>query len=252
MNTEIFESEKEKYIHSTFHEQLIYERYADMRNFQTALEFGNTEELHKTLNQTLENIHTVNRLYSPEQENIHVLRNQLISLNVFCMVCTFRSNPNPVYLHTVSRHYDTMIERVTTSEQMLSLVHQMVEDYCSFSMYSNQKKYSSVIQEVIWHITAEPSAKLDLNQLSRRFGMSPSSLSRKFHAETGKTLSQYQTAFRIRFAQRCFQEDNSSITQVAYRVGFTDASYFSKVFTKVTGISPSSYILQIKEGSTHK
>ena len=242
MKQQMLESEKEKYIHSDYHEELLLERYGNIQKLQTAIELGDADQALRLFRHAWSNIHTVNQLYTPKEENMKVLHNQLVSMNTFCMVCAFKAKPNPIYFHTISRHYDTMIEKVASQEQADTLISDMLEDYCSLSIYSDQKQYSSIVQKAIWYITANSARKLNLDQLSQTLGISPSSLSRKFHSETGKTFSQYQTAFRIRTAQRYLQEGGYSITQVAYQVGFTDTSYFSKVFTKYTGTTPSDYI----------
>lgn len=246
MKQRMFEAEKAKYIHSDYHEELLFERYAKMQKLQAAVELGDAEQAISLLKESLLSIHTVNQLYTPNEENLKVIHNQLISINVFCMMCAFKSNPNPLYFHTISRHYDTMIDKVTTRDQADALIADMLEDYCAFSVYSDQKQYSSTVQKAIWHITAAPGRKLNLEQLAQSLGMSISSLSRKFRSETGQTMSQYQTAFRIRIAQRYLQEANYSVTQVAYHVGYGDTSYFSKVFTKITGVAPSEYSARYK------
>lgn len=241
MEQKMLETEKEKYIHSDLHEKLLFERYSNAQKLLTAIELGDAELAYHLYRDTLQNIHRINKLYSPQEENVRVLRNQLVSLNTLCMICSYRSNPNPLYLHTISRHYDTMIEKVSSHEQADALIMNMLKDYCSISVYTDKGKYSESVQKAIWHITADPARKLCLDELAGLLGMSSSALSRKFHAETGQTLTQYQTAFRIRTAQQYLQENDCSVTQTAYQVGYTDASYFSKVFTKYVGMSPSDY-----------
>lgn len=236
------ESEKEKYIHSDYHEALIFGRYACQKKLITALELGDAKQAYDILQTLWADIRTINALYSPERENIRVLHNQLVSMNTFCMMCAIKSDPNPLYLHAISRHYDTMIEKATSKENADLLLKNMLEDYCSFSNHAGREKYSDVVQKAIWHITASPEDKLNLEELAHILGISPAGLSRKFHAETGQTLSQYHIAFRIRMAERYLQEGGYSITQVAHLTGFTDASYFSKVFMKHVGESPSAYV----------
>lgn len=244
MKPNILESEKEKYIHSDYHELLLFERYENMKLLQTAVELGDIDTARELLWNSLSSIHTINHLYTPKEHNVRVFHNQLVSMNTFFMICTYRLNPNPLYLHTISRHYDTMIEKVTTEEQAAALMEDMLKDYCSLSVYREKKQYSPIVQKAIWHITADPAKKLSLNHLASLLGMSPSALSRKFHTETGQTISQYHTAFRMRIAQHYLQETGCSVTQAAYIVGFTDASYFTKVFTRCTGITPSEYSQQ--------
>lgn len=244
MEQKQLESEKEKYIHSDFHEKVLYERYSNMQQLPAAIARGDAKLAYQLYHAFLQSTAVINERYTPQAETIRVIRNQLVSLNTLCMVFSFQSNPNPLYFHTVSRHYDTMIETISSREQADALIREMLNDYCAFSALSDGKTYSESIRKAIWHITADPARKLCLDELAKTLGMSASALSRKFHAETGQTLSQYQTAFRIRTAQRCLRENQDSITQIAYQVGYTDASYFSKVFTKHTGVSPSEYTRQ--------
>lgn len=238
------DSEKEKYVHDDYHEKLIFERYELMRDFQTAIELGDSKAALEMLYNAKGNIHTVNQIYSPKEENIRVLHNQLVSLNTMLTIYSGKALPNPLYLHVISRHYDVMIEKVASQEQANALIRSMVEDYCSLSEALPKKQYSSIIQKAVWHITADASRRTSLGELAQLLGMSPASLSRKFHAETGQTLSQYQMSFRIRTARQYLQEGCYSVTEVAYKAGFADASYFSKVFTHYVGMTPSEYARQ--------
>lgn len=242
MNQNTFESEKEKYIHGDYHEKLLLERYMYFQNLQSAIERGNLEEAYMNYQKGSESIHEINQLYTPKEENLRVIHNQLVSFNTLCWICAFKSKPNPIHLHTISRHFDVLIEKVTTQQEAEKLIFNMLEAYCSLSALRTEKQYSQIVQKAIWHLTGNPSQKLNLNQLSETLGMSPSSLSRKFHAETGQTISQYHTAFRIRTAQRYLLEGDHTITQAALQTGFSDASYFSKVFAKFSGITPTEYI----------
>jgi AraC-like DNA-binding protein len=47
--------------------------------------------------------------------------------------------------------------------------------------------------------------------------------------------------YRILEACRLLRNPNANVTKVAYSVGFNDASYFSRVFRRFIGVSPSSY-----------
>lgn len=244
MDVHTLDQKREQYVHGNHHEQMIIERYEATQKLQTAIELGNVEAAFSLIMQEFDNARILNQLYSPTDENCRTLHNRLVSFHAICMVCALRANPNPLYLHVVSCHYDTMIEKTLTAQQTSELLHSMITDYCSFSNYFDKKKYSDTIQQTIWNITAYPDRPLNLSQLSKSLGMSLPSLSRKFRQETGRTISQYHMEFRIRSAQRYLQEGHLSITQVAYHVGFNDASYFSKVFTKQTGYTPTEYVRQ--------
>lgn len=117
MNQNTFESEKEKYIHGDYHEKLLLERYMYLQNLQSAIERGNLEEAYLNYQKGSESIHEVNQLYTPKEENLRVIHNQLVSFNTLCWICAFKSKPNPIHLHTISRHFDVLIEKVTTQQE---------------------------------------------------------------------------------------------------------------------------------------
>jgi AraC-like DNA-binding protein len=72
-------------------------------------------------------------------------------------------------------------------------------------------------------------------------GVSESYLSQIFHRELGLSPWDYLNRLRIHVAKELLSTTRESITQVAGRVGFDDAAYFSRVFHKLVGESPHSY-----------
>ncbi|WNS41046.1 AraC family transcriptional regulator [Paenibacillus sp. MMS20-IR301] len=66
-------------------------------------------------------------------------------------------------------------------------------------------------------------------------------LFRLFKDKTGMSISGYLTAFRIQRACGLLSSTSLSVKSVAVSVGYTDPLYFSKVFKKVTSLTPSAY-----------
>lgn len=62
-----------------------------------------------------------------------------------------------------------------------------------------------------------------------------------FKAETGQTLTQYITEYRIEKARTLLENPRYKISEVASRVGYTDVNYFGKIFRKAVGLTPSEY-----------
>jgi len=62
-----------------------------------------------------------------------------------------------------------------------------------------------------------------------------------FKSETGQTLNQYITEYRVEKARALLEDPRYKITDVADRVGYTDVNYFGKIFRKTVGLTPSEY-----------
>lgn len=89
---------------------------------------------------------------------------------------------------------------------------------------------------------------LSIKSISEHVNRSAPYVCTFFKAETGQTLNQYITAYRIERAQEMLADPRYKITDVAARTGYADVNYFGKIFKKVSGISPSEYRLSLTSG----
>ncbi len=71
--------------------------------------------------------------------------------------------------------------------------------------------------------------------------MSERHLNRCFVQETGLAPGSYLNRYRIQKARCLLLEQDLSITEVMGSVGFSDSSYFTRVFRREVGMSPSEY-----------
>lgn len=62
-----------------------------------------------------------------------------------------------------------------------------------------------------------------------------------FKEATGQTIKEYQCMLRLRRAEQLLKETDKPITEIAQMAGFADVFYFSKVFRRERGCSPSEY-----------
>ena len=71
-------------------------------------------------------------------------------------------------------------------------------------------------------------------------------LSKIFLGETGTTIHEYMTNLKIHEAKLLIREQNYTFTQISDMLSFSNPLYFSRVFRKVTGMSPSEYKNSVK------
>ncbi|MFT6320653.1 MAG: signal transduction histidine kinase/DNA-binding response OmpR family regulator [Granulosicoccus sp.] len=79
-------------------------------------------------------------------------------------------------------------------------------------------------------------------QLAATIDLSQMQLYRKLKALTGKTPSQFIRSYRLQQALELLQTGKFNVSEVAYDVGFSDPSYFSRMFHKEFGKNPSQYL----------
>jgi AraC family L-rhamnose operon transcriptional activator RhaR/AraC family L-rhamnose operon regulatory protein RhaS len=97
------------------------------------------------------------------------------------------------------------------------------------------------IGRIVNHIESTYFDKFILNDIARKFNMSPCTLIRAFKRATGSTPGLYAQKFKIQKASELLVAPDATISAVAYRSGFSDSNYFSRQFKRHTGMSPKKF-----------
>ena len=86
-------------------------------------------------------------------------------------------------------------------------------------------------------------SEFGVQEFCEALGMSRSIASKHLNAEAGMPVGQFIRNYRLNMARELLSEKtgNRNITEIAYKVGFNDPKYFTRCFTKMFGVSPSSY-----------
>ena len=100
-------------------------------------------------------------------------------------------------------------------------------------------KFLEAISDIIHKELTNPG--LNSSFLANKMAMSVSQLSRKINGITGYTTISYVLQLKLSKAKKMLADDSILITEVADACGFYDASYFSRVFKKEVGLTPSEY-----------
>jgi AraC-like DNA-binding protein len=82
--------------------------------------------------------------------------------------------------------------------------------------------------------------KIQSEEVARLCAMSPFRFSRAFRETFGMPFREYVVRARLKEACRLLENPQASITEVAFAVGFNDISYFSRMFKRYVGVSPSA------------
>lgn len=124
-----------------------------------------------------------------------------------------------------------------------------VEDmclYCDFlaGQVIEYKKFteepSSVIEIILHYVDQHYCEEITRSDLANLVYISNDYCSRIFKKETGRTLAQYVLEKRVEKAKRLLESD-LSVKNVALQTGYSNFSYFSKVFKEITGVTPMEY-----------
>ena len=92
--------------------------------------------------------------------------------------------------------------------------------------------------------------ELTLSVLAQRFFMTPSYLSRYIREQTDKTFTRLLTEARLQNARRLLEESDLKVDRVCQLAGYSEVTYFIRIFKKEHGVTPKQYRLQYRKKTT--
>lgn len=105
--------------------------------------------------------------------------------------------------------------------------------------------YDKMIDNVVSEIREHYMEDISLTSLATKYNVSMGRLSEMIKERLQVNFSDYIASLRIQRAKELLRDDSISIQEIAEIVGYNDYFYFTKVFKKVEGISPSKYRKEI-------
>lgn len=105
-----------------------------------------------------------------------------------------------------------------------------------FQTYQMKKTYAAQA-----FVEAHYHEKIYEKEVAQLCGLNVATFSRHFKKEHETTFRGYVVNFRICKARELLQNPNAMVTDIAYSVGFNDPSYFTRMFRRIVGVSPSHY-----------
>ncbi len=83
--------------------------------------------------------------------------------------------------------------------------------------------------------------KITIDQLASMFALGRRNLERRFRKATSNSVIEYMQRVKIEAAKRRLESSRENVTEVMYKVGYTDTKAFRTTFKKITGLSPVQY-----------
>lgn len=184
------------------------------------------------------------------------------------------TNYNPYRFRKFAEHtfYITLkeIRKSTDQTQSLSLIElklfKQIDNALTFtqihdaiagafgelaSICISPKREDMIIKEMKNYLDDNFSQQITLYDVANYLHMNYSYLSAYISQNTGKHFSEHLNDTRIRHAKQMLANTSYSISYISETIGYTDQSYFGKIFKKAVGITPLQYrnriLTQIKE-----
>lgn len=141
----------------------------------------------------------------------------------------------------LSQSYEPEIEKLRNLEELNRWLSMVLHRFINFVFDFNDIKHHNVIYQTTAYIKENLAEKLTLEDAAEHVSLSKSYFCRILKDELGYTFTEYVNHLRVERAKLYLRDSTMSIADIAYAVGFDDQSYFTRIFKKLTNVSPGQY-----------
>ena len=148
----------------------------------------------------------------------------------------------------LQRHQSDYPEMLTLLlRQLLILIHrQLTTENKIKNVYLDTE-----MEKAIQYFNDNYNTEINIEAYAASRGMSVGWFIRCFKQYTGTTPMRYIVSLRITNAQVLLETTDYNVTEIGNIVGYDNPLYFSRIFKKQKGVSPSEYRAQLKTGNSH-
>ncbi len=148
--------------------------------------------------------------------------------------------------YNISQHFSSIdiISELQTLDSLTELKHwcsERIELITKGLSESREKKTNSLILRAVEYIKENYKRELTLEEVSKEVNISPHYFSKLFKDEMGENFIDYLTSLRINTAKEIMKSSLMSVKEICYEIGYGDPNYFSRIFKKAVGVTPTEY-----------
>lgn len=133
---------------------------------------------------------------------------------------------------------------VMNTESVRELRNWFIEKFreCNGNMHTKKNEHeNSLVQRAKEYINGNYKKDLSLDELSKELDISPYYFSKLFKEETGSNFVEYLTGLRMGRAKEMLKDESLSMKEICAEIGYSDPNYFSRIFKKNVGLTPTEY-----------
>lgn len=164
-----------------------------------------------------------------------------ITTNTLLRKAAEQGGVHPIHIDSLSNNNIKQIEMFTSIEECKSFQRKMVRGYCRLVREFNLQTFSLPIRRVVTYINSDLTADLSLKALAEQLNVNSSYLSGLFKKEMGMPLTEYVNTARVSRAQVLLYTTDLPIKNIALQCGISDMYYFSRMFKRISGVTPTVY-----------
>jgi two-component system, response regulator YesN len=173
--------------------------------------------------------------------NFEVIKARVLELIVLLSRAALTGGADVEQIFGLNYKYLEQIHKFETVEELSAWLSGIMVRFTDCVFNLTDVKHVDVIYKAIDYVKRSYMKKITLEEVASHVYLSPSYFSKIFKDEMKCNFNTYLNNVRIDMSKRLLLDDSVAIVDIANLVGYEDQSYFSKVFKKVTNVSPGKF-----------
>ncbi|GGG58981.1 response regulator transcription factor [Paenibacillus radicis (ex Gao et al. 2016)] len=142
---------------------------------------------------------------------------------------------------TILYSYEQLVRLFKNVSEMMTELKSLADQYVQQKSAHAPESKNQTFNPILQFVTENYRRDLSLQDLANQFFMNPSYISQLFKKEVGETFTAYVAKLRVAQACELLERGDSSIQDIAEKIGYRDYFYFTRIFKKLTGQTPTQY-----------
>ncbi|WP_319560673.1 response regulator [Marispirochaeta sp.] len=137
-----------------------------------------------------------------------------------------------------------LLEYIQQLETLDSIFTALIDIYTTVISYMNEKRHNknrTIINLVVKYINEHIDKEITLEKIAQEVYLTPNYIGHIFKETIGVNFNEYVTQVRIEHARKLLKKPENKVYDVSLMVGYKNPHYFTKLFKKYTGVTPSCY-----------
>ena len=209
----------------------VYQKETEL---MTKVKTGNIKQAKALLNDLL------GYVFFSEGGKVESVRTRAIELTTLLSRVAMDGGAKTDTIYQLNSRFLLMMNQDHTIDSLCYLLQDVVESFMS-AMFTNASKRNAHVREALSIMAERYAQPLTLPIVADEVGLSPNYFSTLFQQIVGVNFREQLCRIRVEESKRLLVSTDYPLSAIAISMGFSDQSYFCKVFRRITGITPSQY-----------
>lgn len=196
---------------------------------------GNQNEAQKILNEIL------GYVFFTSGRDLGVIKARVLELAVLLSRAALQGGADNEQIFGLNFRYLQELDHMQDVDDVAHGLSRIMRRFTDCVFVLKDVKHVDVLKRSIAYIKQHHAERIPLEEIAAHVSLSPTYFSRLFKEEMGTTFTEFLNRYRITKAKSLLVNSRISIIDIASLVGFEDQSYFTKVFKKLSGVSPGRF-----------